>query len=180
MRSSLKWMLILLLCSIALSGCGGPKADVPIFMMAEDGMPSEITQKLEDSLKLRLGEAPTIILNSSPIFSMEKMMVELAAGGNGIMILSKAQFNSVAQQGGGVNLDSLFDPKEYPEGMAETLVDYKKPEGAKEKHLYGIPIGKTSWMKKVGYTGKEMIAFIHPRAPNLEAAKQVLNVIAEK
>src|SRR5665647_3055263 len=180
MKNSLKWMLLLLLCSIALSGCGGPKSDVPIFMMGEDGMPSEITQKLEDSLKLKLGETPTITLNSSPIFSMEKMIVELAAGGNGIMILAKTQFDSVAQQGGGIILDSLFDTKEYPEGMAETLVDYKKPEGAKEKHLYGIPISKSSWMKAVGYNGKEMIAFIHPRAPNLEAAKQVLMVIAEK
>jgi hypothetical protein len=35
-------------------------------------------------------------------------------------------------------------------------------------------------MKDIGYNGKEMIAFIHPRAPNLEAAKQVLKVIAEK
>jgi ABC-type glycerol-3-phosphate transport system substrate-binding protein len=180
MKTRLKWVFLLLLCSIALSGCGGPKADVPIFMMGEDGLPSEITQKLEDSLKLRLGETPTIIINSSPIFSMEKMMVELAAGGNGIMILSKTQFDSVAQQGGGIILDSLYDPKEYPEGIAETLVDYKKPEGAKEKHLYGIPISKTSWMKDIGYTGTEMIAFIHPHAPNLEAAKQVLKVITEK
>jgi ABC-type glycerol-3-phosphate transport system substrate-binding protein len=180
MKNGFKWMLMLLLCSIALSGCGGPKSDVPIFMMGESGIPSDVTQKLEASLKLKLGESPTISINGSPIFSQEKMIVELAAGDNGIMILSEEQFQGVAQQGGVVNLDSLFDPKDYPKGIAETLVDYNNPEGAKEKHLYGIPISQTKWMKDIGYNGKEMIAFIHPRAPNLEAAKQVLKVIAEK
>jgi ABC-type glycerol-3-phosphate transport system substrate-binding protein len=179
MIRNLKWMLVLMLGSIALTGCGGPKADVPIFMMGENGMPSEITQKLEDSLKLRLGETPTIKLNSSPIFSMEKMMVELAAGGNGIMIVSKEQFASVAHQGGGISLDSLFDPKDYPAGVVEVAVDDNKQDGPKEKHLYGIPISQTSWMKDAGYIGKEMVAFIHVRAPNLEAAKQVLKVIAQ-
>jgi ABC-type glycerol-3-phosphate transport system substrate-binding protein len=179
MKNGFIGMLILILCSIALSGCGGPTSDVPIFMMGENGTPSEITQKLEESLKMKLGESPTINLNSSPIFSQEKMIVELAAGGNGIMILSEVQFQEIARQGGVVNLDSLFDPKVYPTGIAETLVDNNNPEGVKEKHLYGIPISQTSWMKDIGYNGKEMIAFIHPRAPNLEAAKQVLKVIAE-
>ncbi|MEX2460100.1 MAG: hypothetical protein WD469_02155 [Paenibacillaceae bacterium] len=178
--NSLKWMLTLLICLVVLSGCGGPKADVPIFMMGESGMPSEISQQLEESLTKRVGEIPTISLNSSPIFSMEKMIVELAAGGNGIMILSKDQFQSVAQQGAGISLDSLFEPKDYPEGVVEVLTDADKPDGPKEKHLLGIPISQTSWMKDAGYNGKEMIAFILPRAPNIDAAKQVLKVIAAK
>jgi ABC-type glycerol-3-phosphate transport system substrate-binding protein len=180
MKFGFKFLFILVLCSIGLSACGGPKANVPIFMMGETGIPAELSQKLEESLKKYVGETPTISLNSSPIFSQEKMIVELAAGGNGIMILPEEQFQGIAQQGGGIILDSLFDPKEYPIGVVETLVDSNKPDGPKEKHLYGIPVTQTRWMKELGYTGKELIAFVHPRAPNLDMAKQVLKVIAEK
>jgi ABC-type glycerol-3-phosphate transport system substrate-binding protein len=180
MKSTLKGVLTLVLCSIIWSGCGGPKADVPIFMMGQSGMSSENADKLKESLVQRLGEAPTITLKSSPIFSVEKMLLQLAAGGNGIMILSEEPFKAVIQKGAGTSLDAIFDPKEYPSGVAEILVDYKKPDGAKEKHLYGIPINQTSWMKAVGYNGRELFAFINSKAPDFEAAKKVLQVIAEK
>jgi ABC-type glycerol-3-phosphate transport system substrate-binding protein len=180
MKLGFKLLFTLVLCSIGLSACGGPKADVPIFIMGESGIPTEFSQKLEESLRQHVGETPTISLNSSPIFSQEKMIVELAAGGNGIMILPEQQFQGIAQQGGGIVLDSLFDPKDYPKGVVETLVDSEKPDGPKEKHLYGIPVSQTRLMKELGYTGKELIAFVHPRAPDLELAKQVLKVIAAK
>jgi ABC-type glycerol-3-phosphate transport system substrate-binding protein len=180
MKIGIKLLLTLVLCSIGLSACGGPKADVPIFMMGENGIPGDFATKLEESLKHQIGETPTISLNSSPIFSQEKMIVEIAAGGNGIMILSEKQFQAIALQGGGIILDSLFDPKDYPAGVVETLVDSAKPDGPKEKHLYGIPISQTRWMKEAGYNGSELIAFVHPRAPDLELAKQVLKVIAAK
>jgi hypothetical protein len=96
------------------------------------------------------------------------------------MIIPVVQFQSIAAQGGGISLDSMFDPKDYPTGVAETLVDSSKPDGLKEKHLYGIPLSQTSWLKDTGYTGKELYALIHPQAPNLEAAKQVLKVISTK
>jgi ABC-type glycerol-3-phosphate transport system substrate-binding protein len=180
MKFGFKLLFTLVLCSIGLSACGGPKADVPIFIMGENGIPGEFAQKLEESLKQHIGETPSISLNGSPIFSQEKMIVELAAGGNGIMILPEAQFHGIAQQGGGIILDTLFDQKDYPKGVVEKLVDSEKPDGPKEKHLYGIPVSQTRWMKELGYTGKELIAFVHPRAPNLDLAKQVLKVIALK
>src|SRR4051812_41431283 len=100
MKIGIKLLLTLVICSIGLSACGGPKADVPIFIMGDNGIPSDFAQKLEESLKQQIGETPTISLNSSPIFSQEKMIVELAAGGNGIMILPEVQFQGIAQQGG--------------------------------------------------------------------------------
>jgi ABC-type glycerol-3-phosphate transport system substrate-binding protein len=180
MKFGFKIMLTLLLSSIVLAGCGGPKADVPMFIMGDKGFPTAFIEKLESTLQQRLGAVPTIKLNGSAIFSMEKLVVELAAGGNGIMIISEDQFQGIAAQGGGIPLDSMFDPKDYPTGVVETLVDSQKPDGLKAKHLYGIPLSQTSWLKDTGYAGKELFAIIHPRAPNLEAAKQVLKVISAK
>ena len=90
-----------------LTGCGGPKPDVSIFIMGSNGFPSEAGDKLEASLKSKVGEVPTVKINTSPIFSMEKMIVELAAGGNGIFILAEEQFKSLSNQAGFVSLDDI-------------------------------------------------------------------------
>jgi ABC-type glycerol-3-phosphate transport system substrate-binding protein len=180
MKRFITMITLIALCSLALAGCGGPKPDVAIFMMGKNGTPAEFSQKLEQSLKKKLGETPTISLNSSPIFSQEKLIVELAAGDNGIMIVTSDTFQIFAQQGGVVNLDDVLNPADYPSGVVEVATDSSKPNGPKEKHLYGIPISKTSWMQDQGYQGEELFAFVHPRAPHLEQAKQVLKAIAAK
>ncbi|MDR6878443.1 hypothetical protein [Bacillus sp. 3255] len=172
-------LLVVMLMSalmIILAGCGGPKPDVSIFVMGANGFPSEAGEKLEASLKSKIGETPTVKLNTSPIFSMEKMIVELAAGGNGIFILGEEQFKGLSQQAGFVNLDETIKPEDYPEGVIE-IAEEGKPA---EKHLYGIPLAGNKWMKEQGFEGKGLIAFIPVNAPKLEEAKQVLKVIAQK
>ena len=86
-----KWLFVVLLGMMLtlMTGCGGPKADVSVFIMGPNGFPSEAAEKMEVSLKAKVGETPTLKLNTSPIFSMEKMIVELAAGGNGILHLGR-------------------------------------------------------------------------------------------
>jgi ABC-type glycerol-3-phosphate transport system substrate-binding protein len=180
MKRFVAMITLIALGSLALVGCGGPKPDVAIFMMGKNGIPSEFSLKLEQSLKKKLGETPTISLNASPIFSQEKLIIELAAGDNGIMIVAADTFQMIAQQGGVVNLDNLFNPADYPSGVVEVAADPSKPNGPKEKHLYGIPISKAKWMQDEGYQGEELIAFILPRAPHLEQAKQVLKAMASK
>jgi ABC-type glycerol-3-phosphate transport system substrate-binding protein len=167
-------LLVVLMVSL-LAGCGGPKADVPIFMMASQGIPSDIADKLQSSLEAKVGPTPTLVLNSSPIFSLEKMIVEIAAGDNGIIILPNEQFQSIGKQGGYVPLDDLVKAEDYPAGVLEVT-----NEGKTEKHLYGIPLEDTKWMKDLGLNGKDLVAFIPQNAKKKEEAKQVLKRIAEK
>jgi hypothetical protein len=137
-----------------------------------------MTEKLETSLQAQLGESPTVKVSSSPIFTLDKLVVEVAAGDHGIIILTKDQWLSLAQNGGMVPLDDLLNKDDFPEGVVELPVDDR--EGKKETHLYAVPVAKTKWMTDVGYKGEELFAFIHPRAPHMDQAKQVLKTIVGK
>ncbi|SDN27587.1 hypothetical protein SAMN04487897_102359 [Paenibacillus sp. yr247] len=172
-----KWLLVMMIgLMVMLAGCGGPKPDVSIFIMGSSGFPSEAGDKLEGSLKSKVGEVPTVKLVSSPMFSMEKMIVELAAGGNGIFILADDQFKSLTKQAGFVSLDDTIKPEDYPDGVIEIAEDGKPSE----KHLYGIPLAGNKWMKEQGIEGKGLVAFIPQNAPKINESKQVLKVIAQK
>ncbi|TVY07675.1 hypothetical protein [Paenibacillus cremeus] len=171
-----KWLIVVLLLVVALAGCdNGPKADVSIFMMSSQGIPSEVGDKLGQSLQSKLGAAPTVRLNTTPIFSMDKMVVEIAAGENGILIIPGEQFKALGQQGGYVSLDDVAKPEDFPDGVLE-LTD----NGKTEKHLYGIPMEKTKWFTELNLNGKNLFAFIPANAPDKEKAKQVLKQIAQK
>jgi ABC-type glycerol-3-phosphate transport system substrate-binding protein len=166
------WIMILM---VLLAGCGGPKADVTIFMMGPQGFPSEAAQKLESSLVTKVGAVPTIVINSSPLFSIEKMIIEVAAGENGILIIPEDQFRNLGKQGGYVSLDDIIKPEDYPTGIME-ITD----QGKTEKHLYGIPLEDTKWMKEQNMNGKGLFAFIPQNAKKQAEAKKVLKIIAEK
>ncbi|MNI07623.1 hypothetical protein D3C73_606330 [compost metagenome] len=173
MRNKFGYVLCLLLVFIV--GCGGPKADISIFMMGPQGIPSEVGDKLKTALETKLGPTPTIALNTSPMFSMEKMIVEIAAGENGIIVLPEDQFRSLAKQGGYISLDDVANPDDFKDGIVEVT-----DEGKTETHLYGIHLETTKWMKDNGLNGKGLYAFIPANAKNQELAKQVLKSIAEK
>lgn len=172
-----KLLLILLLMTV-LAGCGGgPKADVSIFMMGSQGIPSEVTDKLQQSLQTKLGAAPTVQITTTPIFSMEKMVVEIAAGENGILVLPTEQFKAMSAQGGYVPLDDVAKPEDFPEGVLEIKEEGKPSTG---KHLYGIPMDKTKWFQELKLNGKDLMAFIPANAPDQNKAKQVMKQIAQK
>lgn len=172
-----KWLFVVLLGMIlTLTACGGPKADVSVFVMGANGFPSDAAEKMETSLKAKVGEVPTVKLNASPIFSMEKMIVELAAGGNGIFILAEDQFKGLSNQAGFVSLDDIINPADYPNGVIEIKEEGKEAQ----KHLYGIPLAGNKWMKEQGFEGKGLVAFIPQNAPKMKEALQVMKIIAQK
>jgi ABC-type glycerol-3-phosphate transport system substrate-binding protein len=177
MKVNITWKsaLTIVILMVLLVGCGEPKADVTIFMMGSQGIPSEAAQKLESSLVAKVGAVPTIVLHSSPLFSIEKMIIEVAAGENGILIVPDEQFRNLGKQGGFVSLDDVIKPEEFPTGMME-ITD----QGKTEKHIYGIPLEDTKWMKELNFNGKGLIAFIPQNAKKQEEAKQVIKIIAEK
>ncbi|MFD0697378.1 hypothetical protein ACFQZT_25210 [Paenibacillus sp. GCM10027628] len=169
-------LMTMIALMVMLVGCGGLKPDVSIFVMGPNGFPSEMGAKLEAALKSKVGETPTVKLVTSPIFSMEKMIVELAAGENGIFVLPEEQFNALTKQAGFVSLDDAIKPEDYPNGVI-AIGEEGKPA---EKHLYGIPLADNKWMKAQGFDGKGLVAFIPQNAEKINEAKQVLKIIAEK
>jgi ABC-type glycerol-3-phosphate transport system substrate-binding protein len=173
-----KLLLVSLLMTVmlALAGCGGgPKPDVAIFMMSSKGIPNEVGDKLQQWLHGKLGETPTVRVLTTPMFSMEKLIVEIAAGDNGVIVVPTEQFKAIGQQGGYVVLDDLAKAEDFPGGVLE--ID---ENGTKLKHLYGIPLEETKWFKETNLNGKDLIAFIPVNAPNKEKAIQVMKLIAQK
>ncbi|MGG2196304.1 hypothetical protein [Paenibacillus validus] len=174
------WLVIALVLML-LAGCGGggTKADVPIFIMSSTSMPGGAAEKLEAALVSKVGEAPTVAVAVSPMFSLEKMIIEVAAAGNGILVLPGDQFRGLGKQGGYVPLDELAKAEDFPDGVLELPVD-GNPDGKLEKHLFGIPVEKTTWFADLGLSGQDLYAFIPQNAPDIEKAKQVMKHIAQK
>lgn len=177
-----KFMLIIMLL-LVLAGCGGgPKADVVIFMTGPNGIPSEVGDKLQAALQTKLGEAPTVKIQTTPMFSMDKLVVEIAAGDNSIIIVPTEQFKTIGQQGGYLSLDEVAKQEDFPDGVLELPVDSKDKNAApkKEKHLYGIPLEQTKWFTELKLNGKDLVAFVPANAKNPDKAMQVMKVIAQK
>jgi ABC-type glycerol-3-phosphate transport system substrate-binding protein len=171
--------LIAALFSLAIIiGCSEPKSDVSIFMMPSGGMSAVVVDELQKNLQQQVGETPTVSISSTPIFSLDKMIVEVAAGDHGIIVLTKDQWLGIARTGGMLPLDDLLKPADFPEGVVDLPVD--NMNGKTENHLYAIPIANSKWMKSIGYKGEELFAFLHPRAPDLEKSKQVLVNLSQR
>lgn len=171
-----KLLLIFMLLTLVLSGCGGgPKADVPIFMMGQNGVPNEVGDKLQAALQAKVGQTPTVSLLTVPVFSMEKLIVEIAGGDNGIFIVPVDQFNAIGKQGGYVSLDDVAKREDFPSGVLELPVN-----GKPEKHLYGIPLEQTKWFTELKLNGKDLVAFVPANAKNQDKVMQVMKVIAQK
>jgi len=178
-------MLVLMLLALALAGCGGgPKADVPIFMTGPNGIPAEAGAKLQTALQTKVGAAPTVSIVTSPIFSMEKLIVEIAGAENGIIILPAEHFKALGQQGGYVSLDSAAKMEDFPGGVLELPVESKdgtkEATPKKEKHLYGIPLEETKWFTELNLNGKDLVAFVPANAKNQDKVMQVMKIIAQK
>jgi ABC-type glycerol-3-phosphate transport system substrate-binding protein len=166
---------------VLMAGCGGgPKSDVSIFMMSKSGVPTEAVNKLEAGLKQQFGESPSIALQGSPMYNPQKLLVELAAGEHGIVIVPKADFELYAQKGGFPELDDVLNRADYPEGVVEVKADPQDPDVKPGKYFMGVPLAGSKRMKEIGMDREDLYAFVLPRASHLDQAKQVLKVLAEK
>ncbi|PZE20380.1 hypothetical protein [Paenibacillus xerothermodurans] len=173
----LRFSLAALMLLLVLAGCGGgPKADVIVFMMSSGGIPAEAGDKLQADLQTKLGQSPTVQLVTTPIYSIEKLFVEIAAQQNGIIIIPTKDFQALGQQGGYVSLDDIAKREDFPEGVLELPVD----GGGKETHLYGIPLENTKWFTDTKLSGKDLVALVPVNAPNREQALKVMSIIAQK
>lgn len=166
-KKKISLALVLMIVVGLLAGCGGPKSDVPVFVMFPENSPFNKSEEMEASLKEKVGEQPTVEVFVSPMFNMDKLIVELAAGENGLFIVPKQQFDAFASQEGYISLDDTFKKADYPAGVYKDV-------------LYGVPVTNTKWLKDLGYKGGEVMAFVPFRAKDKEKSKQVLKAIMEK
>ncbi|MBD2863557.1 hypothetical protein [Paenibacillus oceani] len=158
----------LIIVAVLMTACGGPKADISVFMMFPQNSPFNKQDELKNALQAKLGEAPTVTFSVSPIFEPQKMIVELAAGDHGIFVLPKDQFDAFKQEDGMIDLGDTLKKEDFPEGVHNGT-------------LVGIPLKDTKLLKDAGYKGEEVVAFITVRVKDKEVkAKQVLKAMAEK
>lgn len=151
----------------AAAGCG-PKADVSVFMMFPQNSPFGKQEELKAALQAKLGESPTVELSVSPIFDIQKLLVELAAGSHGVFVFPEEQFEGFKKEEGFVSLDDLFNKEDFPKGVSNGK-------------LIGVPLKDSKWLKDAGYKGTgEIYAFTTQRVKNQDQAKQVLKAMAER
>ncbi|PYI57513.1 hypothetical protein [Paenibacillus flagellatus] len=158
---------VLALLVAVTAACGGPKADVSVFMMFPQNSPFNKQDELKTALQAKVGEAPTVDVSVSPMFELQKMIVELAAGDHGVFVLPKEQFDNFKKDDGFVPLDDVLKKEDFPEGVHNDK-------------LIGIPLKDSKLLKDAGYKGEEVFAFITVRVKEQEKAKQVLKAMAER
>ncbi|GAA3402491.1 hypothetical protein ACFFNY_04465 [Paenibacillus hodogayensis] len=151
------------------TACGGSKADATVFMMFPQNSPFNKQDEVVKTLTAKLGEKPTVEVSISPIFEMQKMIVDLAAGDWSVYVLPKEQFDGFKKEGGFVPLDDVLKKEDFPDGVYDG-------------QLVGVPLKDSKLLKDAGYKGGEVYGFIIQRLKEgkREAAKQVLKAMAER
>lgn len=171
-------LLIMLLLSSVLTACGS-SADFTVFMMPREYLQDGVTTKLEEKLQKAFGEEKKIAVHGTSMYNDQKMIVELAAGGNGIMVLPKEVFENMLQQGPAVQLDEWFKAEDYPEGVMESIVLGEDDKEKKVTGLFAIPVEKIPVLQEAGYKEKDMFMFIPANAPDKELSVEVLKEIVK-
>lgn len=172
MRRVLVLISISLMAMLILSGCSKSK-DLKVFIMVDYAMDGKHQDMLQSTLQEAVGEHHPVKVLISPMFNYQKLLVELAAGGNAIMILPEEAFLPIIEQGGAVPLEDVLAEDQYASGIGLDLE-------TEEEHLFGIPLSKSNWFKATGYTGQEAFAFVITNYHDPDAAKEVIVAIAKE
>lgn len=171
------WML-LIASVLMLAGCG--KEDgVLIFMSDKASSSREGIDVIQEKLNADVPDLKAEF-NYSPMFDLQKVLVEYAAGGNSIVILPEDSIKIYGKDGAHVVLDDYFDQADYPDGVFESgvLKDGDR-DATLEKHLFGIPVKDMKMFQDAGYTPDGMLACVLINAPDKDAAIKVLQKLAE-
>ncbi|MBB3113684.1 ABC-type glycerol-3-phosphate transport system substrate-binding protein [Paenibacillus phyllosphaerae] len=166
-------LLLLMLAAVFLAGCGD-EADLKIFAMPKEYMNTEVAVKVEEKLQAAFGETKKIEVFSSPMYNDQKLIVEIAAGGNGIILVPKDTLAMMSAQGPAVQLDDYFKAEDYPAGVMESLVEDEAGNEKQVKGLFAIPVDSLPIFKASGYAEEDILAFIPVNSPNKELSIEVL------
>ncbi|NGZ75887.1 hypothetical protein [Saccharibacillus alkalitolerans] len=172
------WMLLIATIML-LAGCGKGDDNVLIFMSDKASASREAIDQIQEKLKT---DSPDLKaeFNYSPLFDLQKVLVEYAAGGNAIVILPEDTIKTYGKDGAHIVLDDYFDKSEYPEGVFENgvLKDGEK-DPVTEEHLFGIPVKDMKMFRDAGYAPEGLLACVLVNAPDKDAAIKVLQKLTE-
>ena len=131
----------------------------------------------------------TVDVISAPLYSAPKVMLEYAAGENGIVVLPYKDIKNYTENGGHFPLDDHFDKAQDEEGVMDGYW-VEEVEGAKKKeekfvdhpgeYLYALPTVKLPLMEKHGLVQEEWFAAIPGTTPNMEQSVKIMQLLAEK
>lgn len=177
-------LLAVVLLVAVMTGCGGPKADLTIFMSHEFTLPEDSVTALQDEINDKLNGEYIVKINASPLYNMQKIMIEYAAAGNGLMVLPKDDIKKYSENGGNLALDEYLDPATYEEGVFEGLSVTKtsddKFEEKNGKYLFGLPTDKLPLMEKHGLVDNQWYVAVPSTTPNIELSVKVLKLLMEQ
>lgn len=185
MKVKKRWMGILaaILLMTLVTSCGGPKADLSIFMSHEYTIPEERVNELQQELNDKLNGEYTVQIYASPLYNAQKIMLEYAAAENGLIVLPLEDVKKYSENGGNLALNDYFDPVEYEEGvfkgMTVTKLGDKKFEEKTGEFLFALPTEKLSLMKKYSLVDKQWYVAVPGTTPNVDLSVKVLNLLME-
>lgn len=170
--------LLLIATIMLLAGCG--KEDGVLIFMSDKGSSSrEGIDVIQEKLT---AEAPDLKaeFNYSPLFDLQKVLVEYAAGGNSIVILPAETVEIYGKDGAHIVLDDYFDQADYPDGVFESgVLKDGESDAVQEEHLFGIPVKDMKMFQDAGYIPDDMLACVLVNAPDKDAAVKVLQKLTE-
>ncbi len=173
------WLLLLIASIMLLAGCGKKDDTITIFMSDKESASREAIDQIQKKLDT---ESPDLHaeFNYSPLFDLQKVLVEYAAGGNSIVILPEDTIKTYSEQGAHVPLEDYFDKSKYKAGVFEGGVFVEgEDDPVMGEHLFGIPVEDLKMFKDSGYAPKGMLACVLVNSSNQEAAIKVLKKLAE-
>lgn len=164
------------------------KPDMTIFMMHEYNLPQENVDALEKEINEKLNGELVVDIMTSPLYNLQKIMVEYVAGSHNIVVIPYKDTISYSANGGNTALDEYFDKEKYPEGVLDGLYVEKvaNPEKGEEKFidhngkfLFALPTEKLPMMVKHGLVEENWYAAIPGTNPDIERSVRLLKLLAE-
>lgn len=180
------WTMVALLFMVILTACGKEEDTAfQIFMTDDQGSIAGIEEELESKLQEKFGERITIKVISSPIYNLQKLLLEYVGRTNDMMIMPENDMISFGRAGSHTALEDTLDPETYSRGFFEggTYEIDENGDMAKDMvtgdHLFGIPLDEMAIFKELNYPAHNLFATIPVSTSDAALAKEVLKFMTE-
>lgn len=177
----IKGLLLSMSIVFLLTACGGDQPKDPnqvtVFIMGSEGFSQELAEQVKQELQTKLGSTMKVTVNTTPIYSAEKLTLEYVDRQDDIIILPENDMKAYSVNGGHVMLDKDFDSKKYSRGVTMGSVSEEDVD-QQEKHLFSIPVDQMSMFKKIKYTPDNLYAAI-PVFADYNKSLKILKAMTE-
>lgn len=177
----IKGLLLSMSMVFVLTACGGDQPKDPnqvtVFIMGSEGFSQELADQVKQDLQTKLGSTMKITVNTTPIYSAEKLTLEYVDRQDDIIILPENDMKSYSINGGHMVLDKDFDSKTYARGVTMGSASAEDVD-KQEKHLFSIPVDQMSIFKKIKYTPDNLYATI-PVFADYNKSLKILKAMTE-